>query len=95
MSMKPDQLTKDMIQSFTDFIQLRFNGETPHTLYSRFKKMIKAAVEAHVMRKNPNIRRAFIFCLYAGLRWCEVKDLTCGNVDYANRVLCFEQNKTK
>ena len=129
--LKPDQLTKDMIQGFTDFLQNRFNGETPHTLYSRFKKVIKAAVESDIMRKNPcngvsikidknkltkdvlsidemkqliatpndrenpNIRRAFIFCLYCGLRWCDVKDLTYSNVDYANHVLRFEQNKTK
>lgn len=129
--LKPDHLTKEMIHGFTDYLQQRFNGETPHTLYSRFKKVIKAAVDADVIRKNPcngvsikidknkltkdilsmdeikqliatpndrenpDIRRAFIFCLYCGLRWCDVKDLTYANVDYANRVLRFEQNKTK
>ena len=102
-----------------------------HTLYARFKKIIKAAVEAEAMRKNPttgisikidngalkkdvlsldeieclisthytgenpDIRRAFIFCLYCGLRWCDVKDLTFANVDFSNRRLMFEQAKTK
>lgn len=127
----PDQLTKEMMKGFTEYLQDRFNGETPHTLYARFKKVVLAAVERDVMRKNPchgvsikidknrltkdvlsveevkrliatpvarenpNIRRAFVFCLYCGLRWCDVKDLTYANVDYANRVLRFEQSKTK
>lgn len=127
----PDQVSKQMIGAFTEYLQHKFNGETPHTLYARFKKVIIAAVERDVMRKNPckgisikidknkltkdvlsqdeivrlvathydrenpNIRRAFIFCLYTGLRFCDVKDLTYGNVDYSNRLLKFEQAKTK
>lgn len=128
---KPQQLSKEMMVAFTEYLQGRFVGEGAHTLYARFKKVIKAAVEADVMRKNPttavsikidngalkkdvlsqdemkllmsthydkenpNIRRAFIFCLYCGLRWCDVKDLTFANVDYSNRLLKFEQAKTK
>lgn len=128
---KPQQLTKEMMVDFTEYLQDRFVGEGGHTLYARFKKIVKAAVEADVMRKNPtstvsikidhetlrkeilsleeiqqlisthytgentNIRRAFIFCLYCGLRWCDVKELTFSNVDYANRLLRFEQAKTK
>lgn len=128
---KPQQLSKEMMVAFTEYLQGRFVGEGAHTLYARFKKVIKAAVEADVMRKNPttavsikidngalkkdvlsldeieclisthytgesvNIRRAFIFCLYCGLRWCDVKDLTFANVDFSNRLLKFEQAKTK
>lgn len=128
---KPDQLTKQLIEDFTEYLQHRFKGEGPHTLFARFKKIIAAAVEADVIRKNPcagviikfdsnklgkdvlsmeeikqlischyqgesvNIRRAFIFCLYAGLRWCDVKDLTFQNVDYSNHLLRFEQAKVK
>lgn len=128
---KPQQLTKEMMVAFTEYLQGRFVGEGAHTLYARFKKVIKAAVEADVMRKNPttavsikidngalkkdvlsldeieclisthytgenpDIRRAFIFCLYCGLRWCDVKDLTFANVDFSNRLLKFEQAKTK
>lgn len=128
---KPEQITKAMILAFTEYLQHRFKGEGAHTLYARFKKVIKASVEADVMRKNPtstvsikidngalkkdvlsmeeitrlinthytgesvNIRRAFIFCLYCGLRFCDVKDLTFANVDYSNRLLKFEQAKTK
>lgn len=131
VSIRPQQITKEKIAEFTEYLQHRFRGEGAHTLYARFKKVIKAAVENDVMRKNPctgviikidngslkkdvlsideiqaliathypgestNIRRAFIFCLYCGLRWCDVKDLTYSNVDYSNRLLKFEQAKTK
>lgn len=128
---KPEQITKAMIVAFTEYLQGRFVGEGAHTLYARFKKIIKAAVEAEAMRKNPttgvsikidngalkkdvlsvdevqkmiathytgenpDIRRAFIFSCYCGLRWCDVKDLTFANVDFSNRLLKFEQAKTK
>ena len=128
---KPEQINKEVITAFTEYLQQRFKGEGAHTLYARFKKIIKSAVEKEVMRKNPctgvvikidngtlkkdvlsmdevitliqthytgendNIRRAFIFCLYCGLRWCDVKDLTYSNVDYSNKKLKFEQAKTK
>lgn len=56
---------------------------------------IQQLIATHDERQNPNIRRAFIFCLYCGLRYCDVKDLTFANVDFSNRLLKFEQNKTK
>lgn len=129
--LKPEQLDKEMIGAFTEYLQHRFRGEGPHTLYARFKKIIAAAVDKDVMRKDPchgisitidngslkkdvlsmdeikqlitchyqgeseNIRRAFLFCLRCGLRFCDVKDLTYSNVDFSNRLLKFEQAKTK
>lgn len=131
LKLKPHQLTKEIIMKFTDYLQKRFRGDGPHTLYGRFKKIIKAAVEADVLHKNPcagitikidngalkkdvlsideikqlvsthykgenpEIRRAFIFCLYCGIRFCDVKDLTFANVDISNGLLKFEQAKTK
>ncbi len=50
---KPEQITKEMIVAFTEYLQSRFKGEGAHTLYARFKKIIKSAVEQDVMRKNP------------------------------------------
>lgn len=129
--LKPEQLDKDMIVAFTEYLQHRFRGEGPHTLYARFKKIIAAAVDKDVIRKDPchgisitidngslkkdvlsmdeikqlitchyqgesvNIRRAFLFCLRCGLRFCDVKGLTYSNVDFSNRLLKFEQAKTK
>ena len=58
----------------------------------------KASLKIRHMKdygENPIVRRTFIFCLYCGLRFCDVKDLTYRNVDYANRLLKFEQSKTK
>lgn len=128
---KPEQITKDMVEAFTEYLQGRSRGEGARSIYARFKKVIKYAIEHDIMLKdpctgisikvddqqlrkeilsmdeihqliathynheNPNIRRAFIFCLYCGLRFCDVKDLTFANVDYSNKLLKFEQNKTK
>ena len=128
---KPEQITKDMIVAFTEYLQSRSVGEGAKSIYARFKKVIKYAIEHDVMlknpctgvtikgddqqlrkevlspeeiqqliathheRENPNIRRAFIFCLYCGLRFCDVKDLTFANVDFSNKLLIFEQSKTK
>ncbi len=130
-SIKPEQLNKDMMVAFTEYLQSRSIGEGAKSIYQRFKKVIKFAIEHDVMTKNPctgivikvdeqilrkdvlsleeeqtlinthydgenpNIRRAFIMCLYCGLRFCDVKDLTFANVDFSNKLLKFEQNKTK
>lgn len=131
LRLRPERVTRELIIGFTEYLQRRFRGDGPHSLYSRFKKIFKAATEAEVLRRNPctgvvikidngalkkdilsigeierlvathydaenpEIRRAFIFCLYSGLRWCDVKDLTYANVDFANHLLSFEQAKTK
>lgn len=131
LKIKPEQITRDMIEAFTEYLQSRGIGEGAKSIYQRFKKVIKYAIEHNVMIKNPcngivikvdenilrkdvlsqdeiqrliathydnenpNIQRAFIFCLYCGLRFCDVKDLTFANVDYSNKLLKFEQNKTK
>lgn len=128
---KPEQINRDMVEAFTDYLQTRSIGAGAKAFYARFKKVIKYAIDHDVMIKNPctgvvikvddeqlkkdvlspeeiqrliathydnenpNIRRAFIFCLYCGLRFCDVKDLTFANVDYSNRLLKFEQSKTK
>ena len=128
---KPEQMDKDMMVAFTEYLQSRSVGEGARSIYQRFKKVIHYAIEHDVMTKdpckgvvikidenilrkevlsqeeiknliathydneNPNIRRAFIMSLYCGLRFCDVKDLTFANVDYSNKLLKFEQNKTK
>jgi integrase/recombinase XerD len=45
--------------------------------------------------KNKEVKRAFIFSLYSGLRWVDVKDLTFGNIDFPNGRMKFDQSKTK
>jgi integrase len=130
-NIRAEHLNKDMMTAFVEYLQSRSVGEGAKSIYQRFKKIIKSAIEHDVMIKNPcdgiqckvddqilrkdvlsldeiqtlinchydhenpEIRRAFIFCLYCGLRFCDVKDLTFRNVDYSNRLLRFEQSKTK
>lgn len=129
--MKPEQLSKDMVLNYVDWLNDHYNGETPHTMFARFKKMIRVAIDKDLLIKNPTngikltididrikkdvlsqdeikslvgthyegenpiIRNAFIFCLYTGIRFCDVKELTFENVDYANKILKFEQMKVK
>lgn len=130
-NIKPEFITKDMMVLFVDYLQSRSVGEGAKSIYQRFKKVIRYAIEhdvilkdpckevirkvdnqmlrkdvlslekiqalinCHYENENPMVRRAFIFCLYCGLRFCDVKDLTYKNVDYSNKLLKFEQNKTK
>ena len=130
-NIKPKFITKDMIVQFVDYLQSRSVGEGAKSIYQRFKKVIRYAIEhdvilkdpckevickvddpmlrkdvlsleeiqslinCHYENENPMVRRAFIFCLYCGLRFCDVKDLTYKNADYSNKLLKFEQNKTK
>lgn len=56
---------------------------------------IRALQRTHMHGENPNIRRAFLFTLYTGVRWCDVKELRFANIDYQNRTLKFEQAKTR
>jgi len=63
------------------------------------KKDVLSLEEIQILAKtpyqNPEIKRAFLFCLYAGLRYCDVVDLKYSDVDFSNRLLKFEQNKTR
>lgn len=45
--------------------------------------------------QNEHVRRAFIFSLYTGTRFCDVMEMRYSNVDYSNKLLKFEQAKTK
>lgn len=45
--------------------------------------------------QNQDTRRAFIFTLHTGIRFCDIKDLTYNNVDFSNKILSFNQKKTQ
>lgn len=130
-NIKPDQLTKDMMISFVEFLESKSTGEGALTFYKRFKKVIKYAVEHNVITKNPctgvvckvdenaltkdilsidemqkliatrypeqnlNTKRAFIFTLYTGIRFCDIIELKYSDVDFSNKILKFNQAKTK
>ena len=126
-----DQIDKDMIVKFVEYLKSISKGEGALTHYKRFKKIIKHLVEKDYLRKNPclnvpckadegaltkdilsieeieklinttypqqnqDLRRAFIFCLYTGIRHCDVKDLRYSNVDFSNKILTFNQKKAQ
>lgn len=130
-SIRPEQLTKDMMVAFVEYLQGRSVGEGARSIYQRFKKVVNYAIEHDIMVKSPcsgvtckvddqtlrkdvlsldeierlvsttyegqndHIRRAFIFCLYTGMRFCDVVELRFRNIDYSNKLLIFEQSKTK
>ena len=56
---------------------------------------ISRLISTHYPGENPDIRKAFILSLYTGMRWCDVKELTFADIDYSNRLLRYEQNKTR
>lgn len=130
-ALKPEQISHDMVNAFTEWLQEYHKGEGAKSVYQRFKKVIHYAINHDIMIKNPcegicikiddqilrkdilstdeitlllnthyigqntDVRKAFILCLYCGLRYCDVKDLNYSNIDYSNKLLKFEQNKTK
>ena len=50
-------------------------------------------IATHYPRQSQTIRNAFIFCLYTGVRWCDVKELKYSDFDLANRSFTFTQKK--
>ena len=55
---------------------------------------LKRLFATHYDRENPVIRRAFAMTCFSGIRFCDVKAITYGNVDFENRILSFRQKKT-
>lgn len=45
--------------------------------------------------EHREVQRAFIFCCYTGLRYCDVSELTYANVDFESRVMRFNQKKAE
>jgi len=127
---KSEQLSKGIMEEFRDHLLDTCMGSGSISAWRRFKKVMKAATEAKILRANPcddvkmsvdddeitkdilsedemekmittkvdgqnkEIRRAFIFTLYTGVRFCDVKELKYSDVDYSNKLLTFNQSKT-
>jgi len=43
---------------------------------------------------NDQVKKSFIFCCFTGLRYCDIKSLTWGNIDFINNRLSIVQQKT-
>ncbi len=105
----PNQIDPKLIKGYRDYLLDKYNGETPNSIFARFKKVLRAATEeglfiknpaegvicpypkvivpkailmpdeiiklAETECRNPEIKRAFLFCLNTGLRFVDVDDL--------------------
>ena len=49
----------------------------------------------HNRQERPDIQRVFVFSLYTGIRFCDIKRLTYANVDFSSRILRFNQVKSE
>lgn len=56
---------------------------------------IKRLMATRYKGENTEMQRAFIFCLFTGMRWCDVKLLTYANVDPMTKTLRFQQKKVR
>lgn len=125
---KPGELSTELIEKFRDYLEQKFNGETPSSYLKRFKKVLKHAVDKGILTTNPSdgvtltpsdglkkailsideiqllaktvcgnpeVKSAFLFCCNTGMRFCDVKTLRFEKIDFANRLLTFEQQKVK
>lgn len=54
---------------------------------------IKKLMATRYKGENTEMQRAFIFCLFTGIRWCDVKRLTYANIDPTRKTLRFQQKK--
>lgn len=46
-------ISETMISGFAEFLQKKFKGEGPHTVFQRFKKVIRRAVKEGYLNHNP------------------------------------------
>lgn len=124
-------LSKSMVEGYAEYLKQKFEGEGPHTVFARFKKVVRRAIEEGYLAVNPcngitiscnqgqlaketltmdeiriltkthykgenlEVRRAFIFCLFTGIRGCDVRNLKYSNINEAEGILKFNQRKTE
>ena len=46
-------VTRQMIEGYVTYLQSKFTGEGPHTVFARFKKVFKCAFDEGVIKVNP------------------------------------------
>jgi integrase len=78
-------------ENVLDFVKLKVKGNAK-------RKDILTLTELKKLSSTPTesseVRRAFLFCCVTGLRWCDVKALSWGNLDLANKQMLLTQSKT-
>lgn len=77
------------------------NGIVIHRDMNTLKKEIltmdeiKRLAATRYKTEDRAVQRAFLFCCFTGLRWCDVNRLTYDKVDFSSRILRFNQQKTE
>ena len=78
-------------ENVLDFVKRKVKGKAKRKdilTLSELKKLSNTPTE------SSEVRRAFLFCSVTGLRWCDVKALSWGNLDLANKQMLLTQSKT-
>lgn len=52
-SLKPGQLNREMVSKFVDYLKDNSQGEGAATVYERFKKIVKSAIEKGIIKVDP------------------------------------------
>lgn len=55
---------------------------------------IRKLLDTHYEKERTDVKRAFVFSLFTGIRRCDVERLTYGNVDFGTSTLTFNQVKS-
>jgi integrase len=80
-----------MKENVLDFVERKVRGKAK-------KKDILTLAELRVLAATPTesseVRKAFLFCCFTGLRWIDVKALTWQSVDISNSQMNVTQSKT-
>lgn len=56
---------------------------------------LKTLMATHYKGENDEIKRAFLFCAFTGMRGCDVRALTYKNISFTDNILQFKQRKTE
>lgn len=56
---------------------------------------IRCLIATRYEGEHREVQRAFVFSLFTGVRWCDVKLMSYGNVDFTTRTLRFNQKKVE
>ena len=51
-TIKPEQITKDMVEAYTEYLQTRSRGEGAKSIYARFKKNHKTRCRTRYYKKE-------------------------------------------
>lgn len=54
---------------------------------------IRKLISTHYQGENREVQKAFVFSLFTGIRWCDIKELKQGDIDRGNGLLRFNQKK--